>query len=171
MKNWKDLIRSVAPSLATALGGPLAGVAVREIAGKVLGKPDATEDDVAAAMAAANPETLLKLRELDQQFKKDMAALGVELERLDSADRKDARARQVAMKDWTPNVLAAIVLLAFGVTHWHLLNHAVPQDMKELIARMLATLDAMVMLVLSYFFGSSRGSRAKDELIARRQDN
>ncbi len=171
MKNWKDLIRSVAPSLATALGGPLAGVAVREIAGKILGKPNASEDDVAVAMASASPETLLKLRELDQEFSKHMAELGVELEKLDASDRKDARARQVAMRDWTPNVLAMCVVAVFFLAQWHLFHNVVPETMKELVARLLGTIDAMVMLVLSYFFGSSRGSRAKDELLAKKQDN
>lgn len=169
MKNWKDLIRSVAPSLATALGGPLAGVAVREIAGKILGKPDASEEDVAVAMASADPDMLLKLRNLDMEFSKHMADLGVELEKLDAADRNNARARQIAMRDWTPNVLAVLVIGCFLATQWYLFHHVVPETMKELVARFLGTLDAIVMLVLSFFFGSSRSSHAKDELLAKRQ--
>jgi len=39
---WKGIVGTVAPALATALGGPLAGVAVRAIAEKVLGKPEAS---------------------------------------------------------------------------------------------------------------------------------
>ena len=52
MSNWKAIVGTVAPALATALGGPLAGVAVKAIADKVLGKPAATEADVAAAIEA-----------------------------------------------------------------------------------------------------------------------
>lgn len=39
MPDWKDVISSVAPGLATAFGGPLAGAAVKVIADKVLGTP------------------------------------------------------------------------------------------------------------------------------------
>jgi hypothetical protein len=37
--------------------------------------------------------------------------------------------------------------------------------MRELVARVLGTLDGALMLVLSYYFGSSSGSQAKDDLL------
>lgn len=169
MKNWKELIRSVAPSLATALGGPLAGVAVREIAGKVLGKPAASEDDVAAAMAMASPETLLKLRELDQQFKKDMATLGVELEKLDAGDRANAREREKALKDWVPSALAVTNASAFFVLLFLMLSRAIPESNRSAFDILLGMLGGNMLTVMTYYFGSSRGSRAKDELLAKRQ--
>ena len=53
MPGWKDIVGTVAPALATALGGPLAGLGVAAI-GKALGLGDgAGEEDVAAAMLKA----------------------------------------------------------------------------------------------------------------------
>lgn len=167
MKGWKAVIGSVAPALATALGGPLAGLAVREIGSKVLGKESATEQDLVNAVALATPEMLVKLRELDQQFAKDMAAMGVELEKLENADRADARARQVALKDWMPNVLGIGLMASFFTVQFWLLGHDVPAGTRELLTRTLGTLDVSLAMVLSYYFGSSRGSRAKDDILGR----
>lgn len=167
MKGWKAIVGAVAPTLATALGGPLAGLAVRQIGEKVLGNGAVTEADVATAIAAGSPETLLRLKELDQQFARDMAQMGVELEKLESADRADARARQVATRDWMPNALGIGLMLAFFSVQFWMLGHDVPAGTKELLTRTLGTLDASLAMVLSFYFGSSRGSRAKDEILGR----
>jgi hypothetical protein len=42
--------------------------------------------------------------------------------------------------------------------------------MRELIARVLGTLDSALMLVLSYYFGSSAGSAEKNQIMAQGQN-
>lgn len=163
---WKRVLGSVAPVVAAALGGPLAGVAVQRI-GAALGLKDATEDQLEAAIAAAPPETLAKLKELELAFQKEMATLGIELERLDAGDRASSRARQVSMKDWTPNILAFLVLGIFLVVQWTVIHNSLPESTKDSVIRTLGTLDMMVGAVVQYFFGSSRSSRAKDEVLGR----
>ncbi len=167
MKGWKDLVRTVAPALATALGGPMAGIAVREIGGKLLGKPEAGEDAVAAAIAGATPDMLLKLKELDQQFAKQMAELGVELEKIDAQDRANAREREVQTKDWTPRVLAAVMVVGFFVVTGFIFTHNLPKEVTELAFMTLGTLNALLVTVFTYYFGSSHGSRGKDDVIGR----
>ncbi len=61
MESLLSLVRTVAPSLASAVGGPLAGMAVRTISDALLGKPDGTEAELAEAAAKATPEQLLQL--------------------------------------------------------------------------------------------------------------
>lgn len=164
---WKGIVGTVAPALATALGGPLAGVAVRAIAEKVLGKPEASEADVAAAVAGAGPELLLKLREADQAFAKVMADAGIKLEEIEAKDRASARDRQVALKDWTPNFLGVAIVAGVFLLEWFVFTHAIPREMQELAGRSLGIADAMAMTVVTYFFGSSRGSREKDAILGR----
>jgi len=48
--NWKSILGTVAPGLATALGGPLAGMAVQAVSNAVLGKQDGSDDEIAAAI-------------------------------------------------------------------------------------------------------------------------
>lgn len=167
MKLWKDIISAVAPALATALGGPLAGLAVREIGGKILGKEEATENEVAAAIAGATPETLAKLRELDQQFQTRMAELGIKLEELENADRADARARDVAAKDRIPAILAIVHAAAFFALLFVMFTTSVPQTNRDAFNILLGMLSTSMLTIMTYYFGSSRGSKAKDEILGR----
>lgn len=167
MKDWKGLVRAVAPALATALGGPMAGLAVREIGGKLLGQPDATEEAVAAAITGASPDMLLKLKELDQAFAKQMAELGVELERIDASDRANAREREKVMKDWVPSVLAVTNVGAFFVLLFLILNRQIPDANRDAFNILLGMLGGNMLTVMTYYFGSSHGSKSKDEVIGR----
>ena len=77
--DWKALVKTVAPVLGTALGGPLAGAATAAITKAVLGSDTATEKDIEAALATASPEILLKLKEADQAFETRMTELGIDV--------------------------------------------------------------------------------------------
>lgn len=167
MKGWKEVLAKVAPVLGTALGGPLAGMAVKAIGDKVLGKPDATEDDIATALASGDSTTLLKLKELDVQFKKDMAQVGVDLEKLAMEDRSSARAREIAVRDRMPMVLGTLVTLGFFGLLCAFLWVEPPQSNKEVLYIMLGSLGASFSGVVGYYFGTSSGSEKRAELRAR----
>jgi len=62
MDKLLDILKSAAPALATAVAGPMGGMAVKAIADK-LGVP-ASITEVTAALEA-NPELALKLKEID----------------------------------------------------------------------------------------------------------
>lgn len=166
--DWKKIVVSLAPMLGTALGGPLGGMAGAAI-GKALGTPDADPATLAAAVQGATPEQLAALQKADQEFRIQMAKLGFEnesaLERIAAEDRQDARRREVSLRDWMPKVLAGLVVLGWlGVQFW-LLRREVPVGTRDMVLRMLGTLDGALMLVLGYYFGSSAGSARKDSLL------
>lgn len=169
--DWKKILGAVAPTLATALGGPLAGTAVKALAEKYLNKPDASEDEVAEAIEKANPQDLLKLREIDADYKKSMLDAGVKLEEIAANDRNSARLREVNAHDsWTPRILATVVIAGFmGCVYAVLGGHVA--DLKDpLIAGLIGTLigytSAKADQVVSYYFGSSASSKAKDDTLA-----
>ncbi len=165
--NWKAIVGSVAPTLATALGGPLAGMAVKTIATQVLGKSDATENEVSVAMQNADPQTLLKLKEVDLEFRKAMLDAGVKLEELAAADRANSRDREIKTGDsWTPRVIAGVVVIGWFLIQWFLLEHVVPAEMIPIVMRTLGTLDMALGLVLGYYFGSSASSHRKDDALS-----
>ncbi len=162
----KDILGEVAPTLATAFGGPLAGVVTRAIADKVLGNEAATPEEVEAALTRASPEDLVKLRELDLEFKARMEEAGIRLEEVAAEDRASARERQARMRDWTPSVLGlAIVLGFFAVLAW-IIRFGLPPQGGEVLLIMVGALGAMTTQVGNYFFGSSTGSKSKDQIIA-----
>lgn len=167
MADWKTVIASVAPALATALGGPLAGIATKALADKLLGNPDASQQEVEAAVQGMKPEDLIKLKQIEIDFKAQLVNAGIKLEEIAAADRNSARDREIKTGDnWTPRGLALLVVVGWMIVQWFLLNHVIDDSMRELIARVLGTLDGALMLVLSYFFGSSSSSAQKNEIIA-----
>lgn len=152
--DWQAIVKTVAPMLGTALGGPLGGMAVQAIAG-ALGLSEQTEEAISTALSGAKPADLLALKQADQQFARDMKALDVDLVRISAADRDSARKREVDTKDWTPRILAFVIVVTWGAVQYYLLRNVIHEDMRELVMRVLGTLDAALMLVLAYYFGAS----------------
>jgi hypothetical protein len=52
-------------------------------------------------------------------------------------------------------VLAIGMFSLWGTVNLLLLNNAIPDGMREIVIRMLGSLDAANMLILSYYFGNS----------------
>jgi hypothetical protein len=172
-EDWKNLVRTVAPGLATALGGPLAGAAVQTISTAVLGKPDGTEEEVAIAVASGGADALLKLKEAENAFAIKMKELGVDLEKVHAGDRNSAREREVKTGDvWTPRILAATIIGGFLAMVASVLLGKVTGITDPVAAGMIGTLIGYVSAkadqVVSYYIGSSAGSAAKTDLVARK---
>lgn len=157
MDTLLNILKGVAPTLATAVAGPAGGMAVGWIA-KKLGIPDSTIEGVTAALAG-NPEMTLKLKELDLEYAK-----------LDAADRDSARNRETAIatnehaptinKIVTPVLALGVVSLSF-VLFAVLIFVEVKPDAKDILIYILGVLSAAVTQILSYYFGSSQGSKDK----------
>jgi hypothetical protein len=159
-----NLVRTVAPSIASAVGGPLAGMATRAISEALLGKPDGTEQELENAVASATPEQLLALKKAEQEFAVKMRELDIDLERISNADRDSARSREVSLRDWTPRVLAGLITVGyFGVLFW-MLRFGLPNTgSSEALLVMLGALGTAWGGVVAYYFGSSAGSKEKTE--------
>lgn len=170
--DWKSVVGTVAPTIATALGGPLAGLATTAIAGALGLGDEATEGQIAAAMGKATPETLLALKKADQDFAVRMRELEVDLERLAMADRASARKREAATGDnWTPRLLAAAAVLTFAgnaaFVCWLAVSGRGNLDplVMGLVGTMLGFVSAKAEMVYNYYLGSSAGSQGKDHLL------
>lgn len=167
--DWKATIGAVAPTIATALGGPLAGLATKAIVG-ALGLDDgASEAEIASAVAKATPEQLLALKQADNKLVVDMETLGVERERIAQADRASARDREARVMDFTPKVLATVIIGGFLATVYMVLAGYVDGLKDPLTAALVGTLIGYVSAkadqVVAYYFGSSASSKAKDDTI------
>jgi hypothetical protein len=165
LKAFGPLIGSVAPSIATALGGPLAGMATKALSQALLGNESGSEDDLKAAMSNASPEQLSVLKKIDADFKVQMKSLDIDLEALAVDDRKSARSMQTETKDWIPRALAVSVTLGyFGIIAFVLMS-GLPMNGSEVLLMLLGTLSAGWTGVMAFYFGSSSGSQKKDSLI------
>lgn len=163
--DWKEALKKVAPALGSLIGGPIGG-ALKIVSNVLLGKPDGTSTEVASALAGATPDQLQALKDADQKFVLDLQNIGIEYEKLAIEDRANARAREIAMRDWTPRVLGFMVIGLFVADLTFMALHPVPPDNKEALLQMTEILKMAVVLVLGYYFGSSVGSKNKDGTLA-----
>lgn len=163
--NLRDIVQTVAPSVAAILGGPLAGTAVRALSELLLGTPDGDETAVAQALQSASPDTLLRLKDLEQQFAIQMQQLGIDVERLHAEDRQSARQREAQVQDWVPRVMALLMFLGFFGVLGALIFIEIPVRGEAPLNIMLGVLGGGITSVLSYYYGSSSGSAQKTRML------
>lgn len=159
------VLGAVAPTLAAGLGGPLAGVATSALV-KALGlAPAAPAAVVSAAVANADPDQLLALKKADADFATAMKTLDVDLAKLSAADTADARSREIAIHDWTPSVLAYLLTGGFFSLLALLVFRDLPAGSVAPVNIMLGALGTGWIGAMAYFFGSSYGSKDKDQML------
>lgn len=167
--DWKNLIATVAPWIGTALGGPLGGMAIGAI-GDALGLSEKTEATIKGALSGATPEQMLALKQADQAFALKMQELGFENEQkiaeLAASDRDSARKREAAVQDWTPRILAYLLIGAFISVIVGVLAGWGKAD-SVLAGTLIGYLSAKAEQVVAYYFGSSSGSDKKTEIMAK----
>ena len=154
-------LEQIAPTVATALGGPLAGIAT-EVIGKVFGvKPvDAQKMLEAGKMTS---DQLAQLKNAEIELQKIEAQLGLNFEQLNVADRDSARKMQIAVRSWLPPTLSLIVTAGFfGILC--LLMLGVVRESNALMI-MLGSLGTAWTGIIAFYFGSSSSSQRKDEMI------
>lgn len=148
----KNVVGAVAPTLGTALGGPLGGAAASVIA-DALGC-DNDNRSIERAVKAATPEQLAKIKEAELNFEARMKELDVDLFALETKDIQDARKHFA--KDWTAKLIG-IVLVGFFCAYIAMITVMPPeQNSMELINLVLGYMGGLVSAVISYYFGASQ---------------
>ena len=158
-----DWLKSLAPTLATALGGPLAGMAVEAISKAIGVDPCEVQNTINSGKMTADQIASLQTAEI--ALKARAQEMGLDFEKLAVADRTSARQMQISTNSFVPPTLSIMIVVAWSAVQYFLLTHVIDPSMRELIARVLGTLDGALMLVLSFYFGSSSGSQAKDTML------
>lgn len=189
------VLERVAPTIATVAGTPLLGGAVAALE-SVFGltpPPDATmeqrQSTLARAVTGATPEQLLEMRKADQDYaarmaeagfkdKEMLAQLAVTEEQVYVGDVANARAANAANMRvfW----LGVAVLGTFGAVCFGSLwgayalltgklpveNAAVVGMVSGFVGTVLGYCSANATQVVSFYFGSSKGSEQKSEAMS-----
>ena len=92
----KSLVSTIAPTLATMLGGPLAGTAVTALEGAFGLQAGAGPEAITQAVqsGAMTPEVVAAMRAADQKHAEAMAQQGIDLEKLNLAHRTPSSHRR-----------------------------------------------------------------------------
>lgn len=168
--DWKAIVGTVAPWLATALGGPLGGMAV-EAAANALGLPEKTTDALKTAISGATPEQMLALKQADQAFALQMQALGFkqvsDLEAIAAGDRKDAREMQKVTLSAIPAVLSIGVTLGYFAILTGMMTGRMSVSDSQALLIMLGQLGTAWGMVIAFWFGTTSSSAEKTRIIAQ----
>jgi hypothetical protein len=160
-----DWLKQIAPTIATALGGPLAGMAVSAIS-KAIGVDEAKVGDlISNNKLTADQIAQVKLAEIELQ--KQAQELGLNFEKLEVEDRKSARDMQATTRSMMPPLLASAVTIGFFsimvMMFFNQIDSANPA-----ILMMLGSLGTAWTGIIAYYFGSSAGSQAKTDLLSKK---
>lgn len=183
-QTWKNVIAGVAPALATVLGGPLAGGAVKILADKLAGGStgDLAQDEIrinAALAGGLTPELQAKIMEAEKDVKLAMIQAGIREKEIAldqvKAEISDAQAARTAHAQnagvmrlgYLINVASYLCIAAVLYGCFVLIRGAEIKIEPGVAAVVGGIVGAAVQWVMQnaiqangFFFGSSPGSRA-----------
>ena len=147
----KGVIGAVAPTLGTALAGPLGGTAAQAISAVLGCKNDVKS--ISTAMQTATPEQLVAIKEAELEFEAKMAQMEVDVFALETADVQDAR--KAHKGDWTPRVFGLFSLVGF-LGYIFLVTIQPPDANSDtIVSLVLGYLGGLVSGISSFYFGAS----------------
>ncbi len=148
-------LAGIAPSMASGLAGPLAGVAVKTVIKSLHLGDDASPEEIEKAVEIATPEQMSNLRQADLDFKIRMKELDIDLVKTQTADIQDAR--RTFGNDPVPKIFAMVALLGFlGYVYMVTIQ---PPDANDdgVVNLILGYLGGLVSGISAFFFGGSNG--------------
>ncbi|WP_156480902.1 hypothetical protein [Variovorax sp. PAMC 28711] len=175
--DWRATIGAVAPGLANALGGPLAGAAVKIIADKVLGRPDASAQDVEDALSSGtlSGEQIVALRSAEKDFEVEMAKVDQAREAAYIDDTKSARQQTVDLTKsgsgiaFGAPVVSTLIVVGyfFCIYRLFIVQADLPANAFQLLNVMFGALSLAFGQVCNYWLGSSAGSKRSGDAVRK----
>lgn len=169
---WLDTLKKLAPTVASALGGPLAGVAVAAL-GELFGVSDPTKDKIQSVIenAQMNGEQVAGLRQLEMKLKSEEQERGFKYAELEFKDRDSARNRDAEIvksgkRNYRADImffLAVAVICGLVYAIWS--TPDINEFMKGIVTLVLGRFLGYLDNIYSFEFGTTRGSQNKDSTI------
>lgn len=175
--DWRDIagtVAKVAPVLGSVLGGPAGAIAgaAGTLISSCLGVEPSPE---AVSSAIQDPETLLKLREIEAQERGRLLDWQAAQLKAENENTKDARAtmsdaiRAGSAVGMFPALLSLLITGGFFGSLCLVVTFTVPAGMREPVLVLLGALSREFGTVCNFWLGSSLGSARKDAAPAFRQ--
>lgn len=163
-----DWLKTIAPLIGTALGGPFGGVAASFLADK-LGIESKTVEAVTSALSSGKmtPEQIAQIKLAEIDMVKWAGDNNVKLEQLAVQNTQGARDMQIATRSWVPASLALIITIGYlGILVGLMMGVLTVADNQVLLI-LIGALATGFGTVLNFFLGSSHGSQSKDAMLAQ----
>jgi len=150
----KNIVGAVAPTIGTAIAGPMGNMALGKIA-EVLGCP-ADHKSVEKAVQNATPEQMIELKKAEQEFEVQMKELDVDVFKLEAQEKQHART--MFSKDWTARIIGLVTIAGFLGYIFLVTLQPPEQNSEALINLVLGYLGGLASAIISFYFGASHTS-------------
>lgn len=165
--DWKATIGAIAPTVASALGGPLAGLAVDAV-GKAFGWSDTTQEKVQDALTKGQltGEQILALKQAELAMVAQEKELGFKFSELEAKDRQDARAMFTATRSIMPATLTIMITVGYFSVLLGMMSGWLKVSDSQSLLLMLGQLGTAWGLAIAFWLGSTFGGIEKTRLLA-----
>ena len=169
--DWQGTLKVLAPTVATALLGPLGGAAVSAL-GTALGIDRPTQEAIGKAIASGQmtPEQVANLKALEMQYQNDEAERNFKYADLVFQDRASAREREIAVKDKMPAILAVLILGAAMVVSYMVFQGDTVAFKDPATAATAGTIVGYIFgelkAAFAYYFGTTSSGQTKHATIS-----
>lgn len=175
MNTLQSIVKTVAPVLASALGGPMAGAAVSAISMGIFGEKNVSEEEIIETLK--DPSMVIKLKQIETNFLLEQEKLAIEkgyqkLEEISLMydDIKNARARnnqsnKNGKTDWMTIIIpVSVILLLTGIVFGLFVTN-IEGSTKDVIYLIVGSIMTSFGSIVTFYYGSSQGSKSKDYII------
>ena len=170
--NLINIVKTVSPLLGAVLPIP-GGAAIGALIAHAFGG-DSNNPDQLASLISNDSQAKVKLLEIEtnckvqlqqlmvQSAQNELTAHTAEIES-NRLDRADARKNNSA--SYMPSIITFIIIVGFFVCFYLILKTKADASLQQVLFMMLGTISTSFGGAVSYWLGSSSGSKSKDEAI------
>ncbi|MDZ7892336.1 MAG: hypothetical protein U5L73_11340 [Rhodoferax sp.] len=172
--NWTDILKTLAPTVASAALGPLGGMAITAL-GAAIGIDAPTREAVEKAFTAGQltPEAVERIKSLELDYQNQEKERGFRFAELEfktteliARDRDSARGMQIATHSKMPAALTIMVTIGFfGVLTALLRNPELKAN--EIVLVMVGQLSAVWGACVAFYVSTTFSSANKNQLLAQ----
>jgi gas vesicle protein len=162
-----DWLKTLAPLLGTALGGPLGGAAAAFLADK-LGLETKTVEAVTEVLNSGKmtPDQISQIKLAEIDFKKWAGDHDIKILELENDNVEGARKMREATHSYFPEILSTIITVGFFAILVSMTRDKTLVESAPLMI-MLGSLAAAFGGVINFWLGSNKGSDRTKELLAQ----
>lgn len=162
-----DWIKTLAPLIGTALGGPLGGAAASFIADK-LGVHEKTVQAVTEVLNSGKltPEQLTSIKQAEIEFQKFLEENKIKIEEIAAADRASARDLLKTTRSYVPATLTFGITIGYFVVLVGMMLKMFEVSDSQVMLIMLGQLGTAWGVTIAFWFGTTKGSADKTEMLA-----
>lgn len=162
-----DWIKTLAPLLGTALGSPLGGAAAAFIADK-LGVQEKTVEAVSKVLndGKLTPEQIVSIKQAELDFQKFLEGNKIKLEEIAAADRGSARDLLKTTRSYVPATLTFGITIGYFVVLIGMMLKLFEVSDSQVMLIMLGQLGTAWGVTIAFWFGTTKGSSDKTEMLA-----